>query len=308
MSAPPDHGLGGLVATLLPHCTFASIDRPGPEGVICGVSGGADSLALLVLAAAWFGPRRVTAFHLDHGWRPDAAPAEADVVAAAAALLDTGFRSERLDVEPGSNLEARSRIARHRVLGPDALLGHTADDQAETLLINLARGAGPTGLGGIRPGPRHPILTLRRTETVRVCALAGFEPVQDPSNHDPRFVRTRMRNELLPLLADIADRDPVPLLNRTADLSREAADEITRRADELDPTDTRALRRAPRAVVSAALRDWLRTPDGHPPSAGEVERVLAVVENRVKACELAGGRRVSRSDGRLILHPNAPEA
>ncbi len=307
MSASPDNGLDALVAALLPQCTFASPERLGPDAVICGVSGGADSLALLVLAAAWFGPNRVTAVHLDHGWRPDAGPAEADVVAAAAALLGTGFRCERLDVEPGSNLESRSRTARHRVLGPDALLGHTADDQAETLLINLARGAGPTGLGGIRPGPKHPILSLRRTDTVHVCALAGLDPVEDPSNHDPRFVRSRMRNELLPLLADIADRDPVPLLNRTADLSREAADEVTRMADELDPTDTRALRRAPRAVVSAALRDWLRTVEGHPPSAGDLERVRAVVENRVKACELAGGRRVSRSDGRLILHPNALE-
>ncbi len=303
MSAPPDPDLGAFVAVLLPRCTFAPTDRLGTDGVVCGVSGGADSLALLVLATAWFGPERVTAVHLDHGWRPGTGRAEAEVVARAAAGLGTGFGSQRLEIPPGPNLEARSRDARHRALGPDALFGHTADDQAETLLINLARGAGPTGLGGIRPGPTHPILALRRADTVRLCARAGLEPIEDPSNQDPRFVRSRLRNELLPLLADIAGRDPVPLLNRTATLARESADAIGRLGEGLDPTDSRALRQAPRAVATAALRDWLRTADGHPPSSGEIDRVFAVVENRVRACELAGGRRVSRSEGRLILHP-----
>ncbi|MHB1854368.1 MAG: ATP-binding protein, partial [Acidimicrobiales bacterium] len=98
------------------------------------MSGGADSLALLVLAVAT--GRAVTAFHVDHGLRPGSA-AEADRVAAAAAGLGAGFRALSVEVEPGPNLEARARAARRAVLPPDASTGHTADDQAETVLLNL---------------------------------------------------------------------------------------------------------------------------------------------------------------------------
>ena len=124
----------------------------------CAVSGGADSLGLLVLAVD--AGCTVTAVHVDHGLRAGSA-AEADVVRAAADRFGAGFRSLSVAVAPGPNLEARARRARYEALPPDALVGHTADDQAETVLLNLIRGAGLDGLAGMAPG-RRPIRALRR--------------------------------------------------------------------------------------------------------------------------------------------------
>src|SRR5205807_4797883 len=142
-------------------------------------------MALLVLAVA--AGCRVTAVHVDHGLRSGSG-AEAGGVEAAAASLGAAFRSERVDVEPGPNLEARARVARFSVLPPDVLTGHTADDQAETVLLNLLRGAALDGLAGMGPGG-HPIIGLRRAETRRLCAEMGLTPVSDASNDDPSFRR-----------------------------------------------------------------------------------------------------------------------
>lgn len=284
-----------IVEDLLPRCTFP----PPGTALTVGVSGGADSLALLVLACA--AGCDVTAVHVDHGLRPGS-DAEADVVRAAAGRYGAGFRAERVVVAPGPDLEARARAARWAALGPDASTGHTLDDRAETVLINLLRGAGATGLSSLRPGPRHPILALRRSETRALCASEGLGPVDDPSNADPRFWRNRVRHEVLPLLADVAGRDLVPVLARQADLLADDADLVATLAAEVDVTDARALAAAPVALARAAVRAWLRpTAGGQPPSAAEVERVLAVARGEVRACELSGGRRVQRSAGVLSL-------
>lgn len=293
-------GAEDLIAGLLARCTFPESDQTGDDRVVAAVSGGADSLALLVLATAAGLP--VTAVHVDHGLRPGSGD-EAKAVEAAAARFGADFRSERVDVEPGGDLEQRARDARRAVLGAEAMTGHTADDQAETVLLNLLRGAGPAGLGAMNAGPRHPILALRRHETEALCRAVGLEPVVDPSNRDPRFRRNRVRHELLPLMADIAERDPVPLLGRTADLAKAMQGDLDALATDIDPTDTAALRQARPQVARAALRRWLAEADdrGHPPSAAEIERVMAVVRHEVVACELAGGHRVARSDGVLRL-------
>ncbi len=282
-----------LIAGLGARCVFP----PPGTAVECAVSGGADSLTLLVLACA--AGLQVTAVHVDHGLRPDSA-AEAGRVAAAARRFGARFRAETVTVEPGPDLEQRARLARRAVLAPDALTGHTADDQAETVLINLLRGAGPAGLAAMRPGPPHPMLALRRADTVGLCAHLGLDPLHDPSNDDPRFVRNRVRHELLPLMAAIADRDPVPLLCRTADHARVVVDDLDDLAAPVDPTDTRLLQAQPPSVARAALRAWLRDERGHHPSTAELERVMAVVRHERRSCELAAGRRVSRRDG--ILH------
>lgn len=268
--------------------------------MVAAVSGGADSLALLVLAVA--ADLSVEAVHVDHGIRPGSA-AEAAVVAAAAARFGARFRAESVVVAPGPDLEQRARDARRTVLGPDAMTGHTADDQAETVLINLLRGAGVPGLAAMAPGPTHPLLGLRRSETVALCAAVGLEPVIDPSNDDPRFVRNRVRHEVVPLLASVADRDPVPLLVRTAARAREVTTDISGLAAAVDPTDTRTATDHPASVYRQALRQWLADERGHPPSAAELERVLAVVRHEVVACELSGGRRVSRTNGVLRVEP-----
>lgn len=280
------------LAPLLAKCTFP----PPGSSVVCAVSGGADSSALLVLAVA--ADLDVTAVHVDHGLRPDS-QTEAEIVARTAARLGARFRAEQVGVDPGPDLEQRARHARQQALGPEAMTGHTADDQAETVLINLLRGAGPAGLAAMAPGHRHPILALRRRDTVDLCLALSLETVEDPSNLDQRFVRNRVRHELLPLFSAISGRDPVPLLARTADHARTMVADLDRLAETLDPTDSRRLRAQPDSVVVAALRRWLRDEVGHPPSTAELERVLRVVRHEVTACELSGRRRVTRRDGVL---------
>ena len=284
--------LPASAADLLERCTFP---RPGTH-VSCAVSGGADSLALLALAAAH--GCDVTAIHVDHGLRPGS-DAEADVVARAASVVGATFRSERVDVSPGPNLEARARDARYGVLPADVLTGHTADDQAETLLLNLLRGSGRAGLGAMRP-ERRPLLALRREETHRLCDELGWDRVEDPSNLDPAHRRNRVRRELLPLLCDIAQRDVVPVLARQAALMRDESDLLAELAATLDARDAAAVAAAPVALARLAVRQWLREDTGgpHPPDAAAVERVLAVARGEVVATEVAG-HRVARTAGRL---------
>jgi tRNA(Ile)-lysidine synthase len=271
------------------------------------VSGGADSLALLALAVAAGCP--ATAVHVDHGLRPESA-GEAAVVQAAAERLGAGFEALTVDVEPGPNLEARARSARYAALPADALTGHTADDQAETVLLNLVRGAGLDGLAGMAP-ERRPIRRLRRRETRALCAALGLDPVDDPSNDDPAFRRNRVRHELVPLLDAIAERDVVAVLARQADAARDEAGFLDGLAAEIDPTDAKALAAAPLVLARRAARLWLRGAGGeerHPPDAAAVERVLAVARGEAVACELAGGWRVSRSRNRLRLERLPPRA
>ncbi len=294
-----------LVGDLLGRSRFPPAGQP----VVCAVSGGADSLAMLALAVA--AGCRAHALHVDHGLRPDS-DEEAAVVKAAADQLGTTYEDRAVRVRPGRDLEARARSARYEVLPEGVLVGHTADDQAETVLLNLLRGAGLDGLAGMRPqggGRRRvqrPILALRRRETAALVASLGLPVVDDASNHDLRFRRNRLRYEVLPLLAQVAERDPVPLLARTASLLAEDADLLSCLAEQLDPTDVRELRSAPAPLARRALRAWLRRgPERYAPSAAEVARVWEVVSGRAVACQLTGGRRVSRSAGKLKVDPSA---
>jgi len=283
--------------SLLARCRF-----PATGPVSCAVSGGPDSLALLVLART--AGLEVTAIHVDHGLRPGSA-SEADVVRAAAARFGAGFRAVSVDVGDGPNLEARARAARYAALPAGVLTGHTADDQAETVLVNRLRGAGVEGLSGMRADERRPLLALRRHETRALCDEVGLTPVDDPSNADPRFVRNRVRHELLPLLADIAGRDLVPILARQAELLREDADLLVALADHLDGADAKSLAAAPPPLARRAVRAMLRDDEDHPPTAAEVARVLAVARLEAVACEVSGGRRVTRSGGRLSVRRSA---
>ncbi len=305
MSAPRPHSraerprpevVDPLVDALVRRCTFP---EPG-AAVVCGVSGGPDSLALLVLAVA--AGCAVTAVHVDHGLRAGSS-AEADVVERAAHRFGAAFRSERVALEDGPNLEARAREARRTVLG-DHATGHTADDQAETVLANLLRGSGVHGLAAMRVGVAHPLLGLRRAETVGLCRHLGLEPVNDPSNADPRFVRNRVRHELVPLCSAIAGRDVVPVLARQAAVLAADADLLDAAASLVDAADARAVAAAPEAVARRSIRRWLTGDGPYPPPLDAVDRVLEVARGERLATEVPGGRRVSRSEGRLSLGPS----
>lgn len=260
------------------------------------MSGGADSLALLVLAVA--AGLDVTAMHVDHGTRPDSNH-EADAVASVAERIGARFEGRTVSVQRGPNLEARWRDARRGVLPADALTGHTLDDQAETVLLNLLRGSATDGLAGIAPGYTKPLLQLRRYETRSLCASMGLQPIDDPSNDDPVFRRTRVRHELLPLLDDIGQRDVAPVLARQAALLRDESDLLDALAAGIDPEDARSLGAAPAVLARRAVRRWVTAPDGHPLDGAAVERILSVARCDAGACDVVGGMRVERSGMKL---------
>ena len=195
----------------LPSRVAALIGRPlgAGEVVAVAVSGGPDSLALLLLAHAAFGPPRVAALTVDHRLRPEAAAEAAQVAGIAAGL---GVRHATLswdDPKPAGNLQAAARTARYALMGrwcADHGVGwlmtaHHRGDVAETLLLRLARGAGLAGLAGprarrvLRPGGEllRPLLDVDPAALAAVVADAGLTALDDPSNHAARFDRTRAR-------------------------------------------------------------------------------------------------------------------
>jgi tRNA(Ile)-lysidine synthase len=282
-----------LLDDLLARCSFP----PAGTAVACAFSGGPDSTALLVLASA--AGCAVTAIHVDHALRSTSA-AEADQAERLAGEIGVVFRRHTVEIAPGPNLEARARAARAAVLPADALTGHTADDQAATVLINLLRGAGASGVAAMRPGATKPLLALRRSETAALCTERGLETVTDPSNADRRFLRNRIRDEVLPLLCDVAQRDVVPLLVRSADLVRDDDDLLGELAAAIDPADARAVAAAPLPLARRALRAWLAV-DGYVPDLATLNRALDVARGAATACELGGNRRLERHRQRLQI-------
>ena len=279
-----------MLDELASKCTF-----PTSGAVTCAVSGGADSVSLLVLARHC--DLDVTAVHVDHGLRADSA-GDADTVGVVASAVGAGFRSVAVDVGDGPNLEARARRARYEVLPGDVLTGHTADDQAETVLLQLMRGGGLDGSAGMRMSQR-PLLGLRRRDTVALCQFMGINFVDDPSNRDPRHLRNRVRHDLIPLMNEIASRDVVPLLSRAAGMARIDVEYLNSAATEIEVTDVAAVRDAPEALARRAFRLWLG--DENPPDAATIDRVMDVVNGRHKRTEVGRGRSVSRSRGTLFL-------
>jgi tRNA(Ile)-lysidine synthase len=283
----------------------AGVDAP----VVVACSGGADSVALLALAVdAALAP---VAVHVDHSLRPGS-DTEAEHVRAIASQLGAQFRAARVEIDAGPNLEARAREARYAALdaarvdvGADVVLvGHTADDQAETVLLNLLRGSASRGLGGMavrRDTVVRPLLGLRRSDTEALCAMLGLTPARDAMNDDATFRRVWIRNEVLPALSAGADRDLVPVLARQAEVLRadsDYLDELARAAwpPAPDRAPAAALAQLPLPLARRAIRQWLGAP---PPSLAEVERVLQVARGEIRATELAGGRRVERHSGEL---------
>jgi tRNA(Ile)-lysidine synthase len=243
------------VAGLAARALAAAGAPAAGDGVAVAVSGGADSLALLHALRTLAGPRgwRLAVLTVDHGLRPGSA-ADAAFVADHAKALDLPARvlalaPADLDRHRAAGPEAAARAARYGALWPAAdelgcswlATGHTLDDQAETVLLQLLRGAGPDGLAGmaVRSGRLlRPLLGARRAETRAACAALGLPWREDPTNTSQEPLRNRVRHQLLPLLEDLRP-GATKTLARTATL---AADD----RDWLDPLVTAALASAAR--------------------------------------------------------------
>jgi tRNA(Ile)-lysidine synthase len=193
-----------------------AVDRRGVivtgQHVLIACSGGPDSTALLDGLARLAPPRgwRLSVAHVDHGLRAGSA-AEAEFVARLAADRELAFRALSVRVAPGGSLQDRARTARHAALRAEAArvgaaviaLGHTADDQAETVLMRVLSGASPAGLPAMAERERglvRPLLRVWRDATIAYCAALGIDPLDDPSNSDPRFLRSRVRHQVIPAL------------------------------------------------------------------------------------------------------------
>jgi len=280
--------------------------RPGP--LVLAVSGGTDSTALCLIVAELreeFGLVLHVA-HFDHRTRPRAAAADAAFVAELANHIGATLRVGRADAVPKNEDDARNarfeflrRVARD--LGATAIVtGHTRDDQAETVLLHLVRGAGLTGLAGMRPesaGIVRPLLTLGRADTDAVCAAAGIAPREDPTNRSLRFARNRIRHRVLPELAKL-NPEISGALARLADAAAGVANVVDEQAgtalNDAEHEGTLALDGLPRDgdARSNALALWWQRQTGQALAARHRAALqqLAASTDGSKALDLPGGR------------------
>jgi tRNA(Ile)-lysidine synthase len=292
---------------LLGSCAFPPAQTP----VALAVSGGPDSLGLLLLALA--SDLRVGVHHVDHHAR-SASGDDAAYVREVCTSLGVNCVVHDVVVEAGPNFEARARAERRRVLPEGVLTGHTMDDLAETVLLNMMRGAGVDGLSPMVNDPTKPLRSVRRSDLHAFVHASGLSARHDESNDDLAYRRNRVRLQLLPLMCEVAERDVVPILARQAAVLFEERAWLEALSEndlalDLADADCRELSRWPRA----RLRRWLRVKlfvldevqERHPPSAAEVERAMSVVLGEAVATELSGGRRLSRHDQRLSLEDDS---
>ncbi|PZE77893.1 tRNA lysidine(34) synthetase TilS [Curtobacterium sp. MCBD17_019] len=240
------------VRTSLADARSAGVLASG-DLVLVALSGGPDSLALAA-ATAFEAPRqglRAGAVVVDHGLQAGSGAVASAASRQAEALGLTPVVVDHVRVGDAGGPEAAAREARYRAIAavaaaersPLVLVGHTMDDQAETVLLGLLRGSGPDSLSGmparspapVAPGPllARPLLGVRRATTVAACAESGLEPWTDPQNNDPAFARVRVRARVLPVLAEELGDGVVEALARTADQIREDASALDHFAEEL---------------------------------------------------------------------------
>ncbi|HEX9437150.1 MAG TPA: tRNA lysidine(34) synthetase TilS [Candidatus Limnocylindria bacterium] len=310
-----------IVAKVRDYARQYELLRPGP--LVVAVSGGTDSTALALILAELrqeFGLDLHVA-HFDHRARPRAAAADAKFVGDLANHIEATLRIGRADGAPRNEDDARR--ARYEFLrrvaaavGATAIAtGHTKDDQAETVLLHIARGAGLAGLSGMRPerdGIVRPLLPLRRADTAATCRAAKIKPREDPTNRALRFARNRVRHRVLPELAKL-NPEVTDAIARLAEAAASVADDDHDRADQVltEATDGDALLldRLP-TVVSArerALALWWRERTGRTLGARHRAALGGLASDACgsKALDLPGGR-VVREYGRLRTDVETP--
>ncbi len=300
-------------------------DLPPDALVLVACSGGADSLALAA-CAAFVGPRaglRTGAVVVDHGLQPGSSEVAEWVRSQLVVLGLDPVVVAPVRVGTSGGPEAAAREARYAALSGVAdrlgaaavLLGHTLDDQAETVLLGLARGSGARSLAGMAATSgvlRRPLLDVRRTQTTSVCEVLGLTPWADPHNDDPRFARVRVRHEVLPALERCLGPGVAVALARSARLLRDDADALDdwagRAIGEVLQTaelDVTALVELPRAVRARVLRIAATSLGSGPLEASHVTALEALVTDwhGQGPVALPGGGSVIRSCGRLHVSP-----
>ena len=302
-----------------------AVERAAAGPMLVACSGGADSTAL-ALAAATVGRRRdvsARALIVDHGLQ-----AGSDAVAqeAAGRLAAFGLPAEivrvRVGNDTGEGVEAAARHARYAALeaaarsGEAILLGHTLDDQAETVLLGLARGSGPRSLAGMRAHRGvfiRPLLGVRAETTRQACREWGVGWWDDPHNDQTRFTRVRIRRRVLPVLEAELGPGVAEALARTAALVAADTDYLDDLAGRLLPPradgqpgdlDCAWLAGLAPALRTRVLRDWLRMCGVRELTAAHVQAVEALVTDwhGQRGADVPGVR-VTRRAGRLIPSP-----
>ncbi len=306
------------------------------------VSGGPDSLALAALAVPLAAERgtRAVGLVVDHQLQPGSARVAAR---AAEQLTEMGAQSRVLTVTVTGRggMEAAARRARYAALreavrpGSLVMLGHTRDDQAETVLLGLGRGSGPRSIAGMRPLEppwARPLLAVSRAQTVGTCAALGLPTWSDPQNADDRFTRVRLRKEVLPLLEEVLAGGVSAALARTAAQMREDLEVLDSLAAELlvcaesgscskeehkshfqqphlhkshfqQTLAVGVLEPAPAALRRRALRRWLLAAGVGDLTAAQIGAVDALIWawHGQGAVWVHGGLAVRRAHGRLWL-------
>jgi tRNA(Ile)-lysidine synthase len=316
-------GLSPAVAAVR-NAVRASLAGLAPgDLVLAACSGGPDSLALAA-ALAFVAPRaglRGGAVTVDHGLQEGSADRAAAV---AAVLRDLGLEpavAVAVTVDGAGGPEAAARTARYAALEAAAadlgaaavLLGHTLDDQAETVLLGLARGSGPRSLAGMAPRRGvflRPLLGLRRPVTTGACAALGLVPWADPHNADRRFARVRVRLDALPALEEALGPGVAEALARTADQLRDDAEVLEKIASSeraVDPhlMSAASLARLPGGVRSRVLRSAALAA-GCPATAltsAHVSRIDELVTDwhGQRWIDLPGGVRATRRSGQVLF-------
>ncbi|HSJ51049.1 MAG TPA: tRNA lysidine(34) synthetase TilS [Actinomycetota bacterium] len=324
-----------VTKTARAHGMFAAADT-----VLVSVSGGPDSICLLY--SLWHLRRllkiRLEVFHFDHRLRPDSG-ADATYVRRVSERLKLPFHLVAADDGPakGQSIEAWATVRRgnaanqvRKAIGASVVAeGHTLDDQAETVLLNLFRGSGLEGVSGLWPGTRdhavvQPLIEVERAEVEAFCRALHLRPRRDPTNADPRHLRNVIRNEVLPAIERAAGRNVRAPIARSAELLREdrlelyaagveASGRIVSEGDGETRFDADALSSLPRPVgsrvVRLALYRVLSLDDAAPWSKESVDAVLDLAAGRPgRRRDLAHGLKARRARGYVSVSRTSPES
>lgn len=291
--------LNELVATALPL-----LDMPEGPSVVA-LSGGADSAVLALLARE--AHHSIRAVHIDHGFA--GSPALSVAAAAIADELDISLSVVRVTVAEGPSPEGQAREARYRELtelDEPVLTGHTRDDSTETMLLNLVRGTGASGLAGIprfRPPNIHrPMLAVTRSTTREIATLAGLGFVDDPMNQDMSLTRNRVRHQILPLLRELNPQVDSALARAATNLERDSdyLEHLASLHGDAGAVPVAVVATVPRVIADRILLGLLRGA-GVEPSNDRVERMWSVVSGESTRQQLADGKAVLRQGAMLVV-------